>query len=79
MLYVGSGGGGGYGGGSSSNGGSHGGVDKPPSDNWYMLVGEEQHGPYTLDELQRWVVDGSVDGGTYVSNGGEWVRAKDAI
>ena len=43
-----------------------------------MLVGEEQHGPYALAELQSWVAAGSVDGGTYVSNGGDWVMAKDA-
>ena len=48
------------------------------NDQWFMLVGEEQHGPYMLAELQTWVAEGSVDGGTYVSNGGEWIMARDA-
>ena len=65
----------GSGGGGNSGSNSDGTATK---DEWYMLVGEEQHGPYTLAELQGWVAEGAVAGETYVSNGGDWVMAKDA-
>jgi hypothetical protein len=70
--------GGGAGGGGSNSGGGVSESNETAKDEWYMLVGEEQHGPYSLAELQGWVAEGAVDGGTYVSNGGDWVMAKDA-
>ena len=51
----------------------------PANDSWYMLVNDEQHGPYTAAQLRQWMESGDIDSGTWVSNGGQWAAARDAL
>jgi hypothetical protein len=45
---------------------------------WYHLQGEDQHGPITLDEIRRLVVDGQVAPDTFVWADGmpDWLPAR---
>ena len=51
-----------------------------PNSQWYMLIEDENHGPYTTEEMKMWYSDGSVAPECWVSvDGGEWKQASDAL
>ena len=64
------------GGGAAAGGAAGGGVS--PTSEFYMMIGEDNHGPYTGSDMSEWYTAGSVSPDVWCScDGGDWKQAKD--
>ena len=49
------------------------------NDEWMMYVDEQTYGPYSIEDLQLWLNDKSIEPDAFVNNGGEWIAVSDAV
>ena len=46
---------------------------------WMMSVDEQPYGPYSIEDLQLWLNDESIEPDVLVNNGGEWIAVSDVV